>query len=349
MGGSEFQVSCLLQRLVDLNRYELFYLARRVDPDFIPQGYKIVKVADARGFRRFGEFLDAPLLSKWLKEIKPDVIYQRVGCGYTGIAAYYARHNGGRLIWHVAHDMEVEPFDSTVSKNMVFRYLDKKVLEYGIKHATAIIVQTQRQRELLKRHYNRTPVAQIENGHPFPKGSIKKSDGVEIVWVANLKPWKRPELYIRLAKDLESSHNIKFTMVGSPAWSESRHAEFMRLIKDQRNLTYLGGRTQDEVNAILARAHIFVNTSIQEGFPNTFIQAWMRQVPVVSMSVDPNDVLTRNRIGFLSGSYEKMKQHIVHLIESPELRRRMGADAQAYAFAAHSMNNIDKVIQVIAA
>jgi glycosyltransferase involved in cell wall biosynthesis len=347
MGGSEFQVSCIVERLVELNRYDLFYLARRVKPGFVSSGYEVVKVADWRGFRRFGEFLDAPKLANALKTIKPDVIYQRVGCGYTGIAAYYARRSGCKFVWHVAHEMEVEPFNRVVSKNMGFRYIDKQVLEYGIRHATDIIVQTRRQQELLKQHYNRTPTVRIENGHPFPREKIAKAKAIEIVWVANLKPWKQPEVFARLARDLEPSHDVRFTMIGSSAWSAERHAEFLRQIENQRNLTYLGGCTQDEVNAALARAHIFVNTSVHEGFPNTFIQAWMRQVPVVTLNVNPDDVLTDKRIGLISNTYEKMKQDIAYLIENPDVRHKMGADAQTYAFATYSMKNIDKVIEVI--
>jgi glycosyltransferase involved in cell wall biosynthesis len=349
MAGSEYQISCLVERLILSNRYDIYYLTRRMNPNFTPRGYKIIQVAQGQGFRRFGEFFDARKLIRLLKAIRPDVMYQRVACGYTGIAAYYARQSDCKLVWHVAHEMEVQPFDRVLSKNMAFRYIDKKVAEYGIRHATNIIVQTRQQQEFLERYYGRKPSARIPNGHPLPKERVCKPDSVEIVWIANLKQWKQPELFINLARDLEELRDVRFTMIGGSLWSTERHSEFLRKTEARPNLTYLGARTQDEVNSILGRAHIFVNTSVQEGFPNTFIQAWMRQVPVVSLNVNPDDVLTENSIGFVSGTYEKMKQDLIYLIERPDHRRKMGQNAQAYAFKTYSMRNMEKIIQVIAA
>lgn len=349
MGGSEYQVSCLVEHLVRQDRYDICYLARRVSADFSPNGYKIIKVADATGIRRFGEFLDAPRLLKLLRQIRPDIIYQRVGCGYTGIAAYYARRNTCKVIWHVAHEMEVEPFNRVISKNMVFRYIDKKTLEYGIRNVSEIIVQTSRQQALLAQHYHRIAVARIDNGHPLPQEKIEKPAVVEIVWVANLKPWKQPEIFIRLVKDLQYLSEVKFTMIGSRAWPVERHDEFLQEVKHLKNLSYLGGCPQSQVNAVLARAHIFINTSVQEGFPNTFIQAWMRQLPVVSLNVNPDNVLDDQRIGFCSGSYDQLKQNVIYLLDRPEVRQRMGIDAQNYAFSTYSMNNIEKIAEVIEA
>ncbi len=347
MGGSEYQVKCLLDRLVERNQFEIFYLARHINRDYSPPGYTIMQVAEPGGIRRFGEFLDARPLIKVLRALAPDVIYQRVGCGYTGTAAYYARRHHCRLIWHVAHEMEVQPFDWRVSNNMVFRYVDKKFLEYGIKRATGIIVQTARQRDLLAYHYRRIPIAQIPNAHPAPTELSVKADHVEVVWIANLKPWKQPELFVRLAEDLKSLDHIRFTMIGSAAGGETRHARLLEQIRKLRNVTYLGVCPQETVNAVLARAHIFVNTSIYEGFPNTFIQAWMRDVPVVSLNVDPDNVLTKQRIGFLCGTYENLRRQVVHLAENPGFRQQMGSDGRAYALKTHSMQNLDKLIEVI--
>lgn len=347
MGGSEYQASCLVEHLVRQGHYDIYYLARRVSPNYSPQGYRIIQVADARGIRRFGEFLDAPRLLKLLAQICPDVIYQRVGCGYTGIAAYYARRNTCKVIWHVAHEMEVQPFNRVMSKNMLFRYLDKKTLEYGIRHVTGIIVQTSQQQALLTRHYDRIPVARIDNGHPLPGEEIAKPLGIEVVWVANLKPWKQPDLFLCLAKDLAHLHDVRFTMIGDRAWPEERHEKFLQDVKRLENLSYLGHRPQGHVNAVLARAHIFVNTSLQEGFPNTFIQAWMRQVPVISLNVNPDNVFDEHRVGYCAGTYAQLKQNILDLIDQPDVRQRMGIAAQEYAFSTYSMNNIEKIAEIL--
>ncbi|MBA3731356.1 MAG: glycosyltransferase [Gammaproteobacteria bacterium] len=347
MGGSEYQVSCLVEHLVRQEHYDIYYLARRVSPDYVPQGYKIIQVADAKGIRRFGEFLDAPRLLTLLARIRPDIIYQRVGCGYTGIAAYHAARNPCQVIWHVAHEMEVQPFNRVMSKNMLFRYLDKKTLEYGIRNVGKIIVQTSQQQALLARHYNRVPVARIDNWHPIPQEKIEKPEGIEVVWVANLKAWKQPDLFLRLARDLAHLRDVRFTMIGDRAWPEERQDKFLQDVKRLENLSYLGGCTQDEVNSVLARANIFVNTSVQEGFPNTFIQAWMRQVPVVSLNVNPDNVLDERHIGYCSGTYDQLKHNVLDLIDQPGMRQRMGLEAQDYAFSTYSIKNFEKIAELL--
>jgi hypothetical protein len=48
------------------------------------------------------------------------------------------------------------------------------------------------------------------------------------------------------------------------------------MILPVQNLEYVGPVSLEEVNVWLARSSIFVNTSLpRQGFPNTFIQAWL--------------------------------------------------------------------------
>lgn len=347
MGGSQYQAKCLIDKLVPTEQFEIYYLTRRYDPEFHPERYKIIKIADARGIRRHGFFFDVFRLLKLLDQIHPDVIYQRVGCAYTGIAAYYARRNNCKMVWHIAHDMEVIPYQFKPWRTIIFRYVDKKFLEYGIKYSKHIIAQTKNQEKLLQTYYKRSPTSIIYNFHPFPKEDIKKSPPVKIVWVANLKPWKRPEVFIRLAKDFQGESGVQFIMVGALQGTKSWIERLFGDIKGLRNLKYLGALTQEEVNSILAKAHIFVNTSLYEGFANTFIQAWMRKVPVVSLHVNPDRVLDQNKMGFFSGTYEKMLERIVELIRNPALRDEMGERAQAYAFEKHSEKNIASLVEIL--
>jgi hypothetical protein len=50
---------------------------------------------------------------------------------------------------------------------------------------------------------------------------------------------------------------------------------------------------------------VFINTSKYEGFPNTFLQAWRRGIPVIS-SVDPDDVIQSKKLGRVVHSEEDL-------------------------------------------
>ena len=349
MGGSQYQAKCFIDQLVPTKQFEIYYLTRRYDPRFYPKGYRIIKISDVRGIRCCGFFFDVFRLLKLLHQIQPDVIYQRVGCAYTGIAAYYARRNNCKMVWHIACDNDALPFREQSSLRSIIRYIDKRILEYGVRSSLHIIAQTDQQAEYLKKHYGRAPTAVINNFHPMPREKIQKPTPVKIVWVANLKHSKQPEYFIRLARDLRDfGQKVQCIMIGAPAystpdWQHSLENE----IDEVENLTYLGARPLEEVNSLLAKAHIFVNTSLYEGFANTFIQAWMRKVPVVSLHCNPDGILERHNIGFFSGTYEKMLERVVELIKNPSLRDEMGESAQAYSFEKHSEKNIANLIEIL--
>jgi glycosyltransferase involved in cell wall biosynthesis len=135
-------------------------------------------------------------------------------------------------------------------------------------------------------------------------------------------------------------------MVGRPGNSR-RYEELHKHISEIPNLKYLGERSIEEVNQLLAESHIFVNTSIAEGFANTFIQAWMRKVPVVSVDADIDGLLRRQEFGLLGGSYEGMRDSVLNLIENDTRRESMGQEAKDYAFKYYSNKNIDMLLDIM--
>ena len=123
----------------------------------------------------------------------------------------------------------------------------------------------------------------------------------------------------------------------------------MSAIQSTSNLEYLGPKSQREVNALLARAHVYVNTSTFEGFANTFIQAWMREVAVVSLQVDPDGVLADESVGIYAGSEDKLLCAVRSLLEDPVLRADYAARGQRYAMQVHSIQNAQRLVQLIEA
>ena len=343
-GGAEYQIKLLIDHIKDL--YDLYYMAHNTT--FIESKIKLINISHIKLLNKFGNsfFLDALNIYKMLKKINPDIIYQRVLNGYTGIAAYYANKYNKKMIWHVSSYNDVKPWEFNLKKQIIFDYIDRKIAEYGIKNCSKIIGQTEGQGRLLRKHYARNCDAIVPNFHPYASCEIKKENPVKVLWVANFKPMKHPEIFIEVAKHFEGLNNVRFYMIGRRG-SKKHETQIEEKIANIKNLEHLGERALEEVNELFCHAHIFVNTSDFEGFPNTFIQAWMRRVPVVSLNVDPDNILKKYGIGFHSGCFEQLVKDTRRLIEDEHLRETMGKKAQEYAFRNHSLANIEKIVELI--
>lgn len=348
-GGGEYQAKLICQHLVESGRFEVHWLSRRIHSEYQAQGYATHKISEHEGLRAKAFFFDQIALSRLLHEIRPDIIYQRVGSAYTGIAARYALQNDCRLIWHVASDMDVTPFSAKEWRpSTLLKYIDKRYLEYGVRHASDIVVQTQDQNRLLGEHYGRQATALIRNLHPLSTEIIDKSGSQTVLWVANLKPLKQPDIFLRMARACLDMPQVRFMMMGEPLPSAIQQREFVNAVATIPNLTYLGKIPVEEVNTLLARSLLLVNTSTVEGFANTFIQAWMRQVPVLSLNADPDGLLAQEGIGFCSGGDESALLHILRelLADSPQ-REHIGQRARAYAEIHHSERNIQTLLELM--
>jgi glycosyltransferase involved in cell wall biosynthesis len=349
-GGAEFQISLLTAALHAAGRFEVYYLARHIEPAIRPQSYTIVRIGRSGKVPALGYVTDFIPLYRALSEIEPQVIYQRVAGGYTGICAFYARRHRSRMIWHVAHDTDVTPQTLDSGRNVVRRRLEKCSVEYAIRRADRIVVQTRDQDELLFRHYGRRADAVICNFHPEPAERSDKSGPATVVWISNFKLWKRPEVFVRLAQALQNLPGVRFLMFGeaptgpgAPPWCTA----LMQSVAATPNLEYMGRRSQDEINQYLARASIFVNTSEHEGFPNTFVQAWLRDAVVVSLSVNPDRVLDTKRMGIHAGTEVALVQAVRDLLSDPAARVAYAERAREYARAMHSITNIGKLTEMI--
>lgn len=344
LGGAEYQVSLIMDKLVADKNLDVTFITRNIDPSFSPNGYTIKKIKKGK-FSRYSKAFDTINLLSVLEEVQPDIIYQRAGSAYTGICAWYAQNKNIPMVWHISHDMDVNP-KIGVQKS-VFNWLEKIFIKYGIRHSKNIIAQTNKQAILLEKHYGIKTNHIIKNFHPIPNEHINKVNKIKIVWVANLKPMKQPELFVRLAKELDNIINVQFTMIGRNS-NKSRYSKLINSINTIKSLNYLGAQSQDQVNNIFLESHLLINTSKLEGFSNTFIQAWMREVPVITITVDPDEIIKKNKIGICAGSYEKLKDIVVDLVRSPEQISQMGKQGKYYAYNNHSMKNIDKILEVLA-
>lgn len=347
MGGAQYQAKLITEALIQQSDSDVHFIANRARPEAdTVTGYTLRTIGSRKGIRRFTYLFDTHELLEALEDIRPDVIYQRVTCAYTGIAAWYSQRTECKLAWHIAHEWDVTPFQWSNTKDVLFRWAEKKAIEYGVRRADLIFAQTRHQQTLLSRNYGRSATL-IPNFHPNPAEAPDKEKHFTVVWVANLKSWKRPEVFVQLAESLQHRSDIQFVMIGRVMYAEDEFKALNARMVRLQNLSYLGELSQGEVNQWLARSHVFVNTSRYEGFPNTFIQAWMRECVVVSLSVNPDNVFDQEepRLGFCAQDHAgQLTDMIRQLADQPVLRSRIAENALKYVTENHSIRNVDRVV-----
>ena len=341
MGGAEYQAKLLTEHLVQAG-VQVIFLAAHVRRDFVPDGYDIVPIGHANPLRRYGTFVDAWALYRKLRSLRPDLIFQQVGCAYTGVAGLYGKRHGCPVLWRVSSDANLSNVPPPWWRRP-HHYLDFRLLNFGIRSVTCIAAQTEQQRRVLARRFARDDVHVIRNFHPLPKEELHKGAPFRVLWVANLKRLKQPEVFIGLAERFRDEPNVEFVMVGGegddPKWVAATKARLAQV----PNLDCRGLLSQDEVNQALASAHFLVNTSRYEGFPNVFVQAWMRDAIVLSLNVDPDGLLSERGLGRVCGSEEQLAADLRLLMENEEARKRVMNTARNYALSYHGEQNLTQL------
>jgi len=349
MGGAEYQAHHLATELEGRDGVTVTYLAHAVPERISQSSYLIRKIAGDNALNRRAVLFDAITLWRTLNELRPDVIYQRGKQGYTAICAHYAKRAGIPLVFHAASETDVNGRwrRRWLSMNAPFDLLEVAAGNWGVRRATCIVVQSKRQEVLLREFFGRSAVKVMRNFQPIP-GSLpmKRSTGLRVLWVGNIKEVKRPDLFLELAGRLAGFPDIEFWMVGRPANYRSMRATMAAIHRSER-VRFLGELPIDDVNGLMAEADVFVNTSNFEGFPNTFIQAWSRGAVVASLNVDIDGGMEAQGVGYCARSMTRLTETIVRLRAEPKLRQEISERAFAVARRDYSLRNAEELADLV--
>jgi glycosyltransferase involved in cell wall biosynthesis len=222
-------------------------------------------------------FLHPRLTSTWraLRAADADVYYLRSASMLTSVVAEFCRRHGRRSVYAAASDADFDP------RSRQIRYArDRWLYRRGIARMDRIVVQNRAQLEACRRVFGREAVL-IPSGYEPP---ARRSTGDEVLWVGRLQQGKRPELALEVARRLP---HRRFVLVGGathgdgalpPGFTEALRTRAAAL----GNVEMTGFLPLEDVERRFDRARVLLNTSVYEGMPNTFLQAWARGVPTVA-------------------------------------------------------------------
>jgi len=335
-GGAQIQLFLLAKELAKSKKFSVSFLTDNQSSFRLDKFEKIMVYQFVRSPNGYFNFFFSLLIQ--LRRINADVYFQRAASAETGLIAIICRILGKKFIFMVAHEQDVN--GEYVAKNG----WRGKLFLLGLKLADKIICQTKKQQSYLTEQY-RNKSAVVASGFPLKPltGDRVRKEGV--LWVARAEDWKQPEMFIRLAQKFPQE---KFTMICPPA---ENNPDYFKIIKAEAeqipNLKFISWVPFDRIGVYFRKAKIFVSTSLSEGFPNTFIQAWQNRVPLISYKVNPDKIIDKHRLGFCANGDEgQMEKLLKKVLKNNQLRRQLAVNSYNYVRQYHDLKK--NIVNIIA-
>ena len=295
-----------------------------------------------KGNRKLRFLPDMLSIRRAMRAADADVYNQRSTSFFTGQLAWFARRLGRAFTFSVGSDYNVYPdCQGNLPAAMAALY------RWGIRRADAVIAQTEKQKRLLAENFGREAVL-IRNGVPIPDPSAAtvppapgspetgSGDGPAFLWVGGLRWMKRAELFVELARRVPET---RFILVGGAVGDPAYYRSIKEKLREAPNVSQIDFVPPGEMDIYYRKAYALVNTSSLEGFPNTFLHAWAHGVPVLSLEIDPDDTIVRNRVGLVGGTIEGLAAAVRRLIADPKERAEMSLRAAAYVRDHHDIRD----------
>lgn len=341
-GGSEFQQVLLGTELAKLG-YDVTFIDFDYGQNPVENinGIRIIKTFMPKNKAKISDYIPNILtIVKVMRDVNADVYYQRTGIYFIPLVFCKLFHK--RYIYAIASDLRVERGNSgKATLKQILLNFDSSL---NIKWADVVVAQTQYQKDKVFENYGKHAVL-IRNSYISGSKLPSKSETPFILWVATMRVLKQPEVFIELANKF---HNVNFTMIGGPSEDLDYYKSIISKSEQIKNLNFVGFVPLHEIEEYFQKAWVFVNTSQKEGFPNTFLQSWANHTPVVSLNVDPDEIICTYRLGFHSRTFDQLVEDVGVLLNNSELRKEMGLNGKNYVTREHDLRtNIRRLQDVL--
>lgn len=272
---------------------------------------------------------------RFLVSEHPDWWYWRCASHLLGLAVLIAKLARVRMVFAVGFDSDVN-----IRHALFQRPHWWPLYALGLSWTDRIFVQNEKQLLSLPRSW-RAKTVKVPSIAQKTQTAVPHSQREQYVaWVAMLRKFKRPDLLIEIAR---KAPDVRFVVCGGPTTFTAAPVYGEKIADTLRalpNVEYRGQVSPEEALQVMTDAALFLSTSDEEGFPNTFLQAWSAGTPVVSLRIDPDQILERHALGKVSATVEQAISDIRDLLDSPKRREDIACRARRYVANNHSPSGV---------
>ncbi|MEM7369513.1 MAG: glycosyltransferase family 4 protein [Bacteroidota bacterium] len=329
-GGAEIQCYYLAKELLK-REWEVHYIRESSDQQIKQmEGITVHGIPKRKAYLKWQN--KQALIAK-MKDIQADFWYNRATLAYLPFITQGAKEAGGKVAFAFSRDSQFNyaEFRQTYKdlKMKVYSTIEQFFFFRALKKTDRLLVQTQQQKQLLHQALSLS-ADHIYNAHPVePHASDQPIRKPLILWIARIKHFKRPELLLEIARRLKDQP-YEFRLIGKLT-GDSLSQRLVHEAQSLPNVELMGHQTSEQVHAALREAKALISTSDVEGFSNTFIEAWLRGVPVLSLNVDPDSLIQEHGLGHVEPDLDTFCTVIQQLMDAPEQWSELSERCEMFA------------------
>jgi len=283
------------------------------------------------------------ILRSWYRFLlseRPDWWYWRCANHVWGAGVGMAHLLGVHTVFSTGLDRDVEP-----RRALFLRPRCWPLYACGLSLTDRIFVQNRKQLLGLPTRWQSKAYIIPSIAGDIISGRRHRDRDSYVAWVGDLRYVKRADLLIDIARRMPA---VSFVVCGGPSsfMSPPGYGEqIVRALRAVPNIEYRGPVPPDKAQKVIAEAAVYLSTSDEEGFPNTFLQAWSSGTPVISLKIDPDFVIQQKGLGIVPGNLDRLIVDMKELIDSPEERDEIAHRARRYIVNTHSEAAVIEVFQ----
>jgi len=268
------------------------------------------------------------LLKKEIKEIKPDITYAFFTMPAGFIALYLKKK------YNIRYYVFLRGIDLPGFYGGEFSFLNKMfspIIKYIWINADKIIANSQSLKELAFRTFNKKPIEIIPNGvdvNSFcPLEKAKRSNVIKILFVGRLNKQKGIDCLLKSIAKINKEDRYPFVLeiVGDGSEKERLiNKSYVLGVSDR--VIFSNWIDRSRIVDKYQSSDIFITTSLDEGMPNTLLEAMACGLPVIASDIPAHrELITHNKNGLLVpvNNPDKVADTIKLLIENESLRIKM--------------------------
>lgn len=273
-------------------------------------------------------------LNNAMKRADADIYYYNCGDLALGQIAFWAGRHGKKTVYSVASEPDCDPALPSLKQ-----WRERILYRYGLGNTDQVVAQTQRQQEMLRNgfdiHAEVIPMPSSGFAAAEPD-DVEEPTQQHILWVGRFSQEKRLEWLLDVAVALPQ---YIFDVAGASNARTEYARALLKRAESIPNVILHGRLVHRDLGVLYHRARLLCCTSIFEGFPNTFLEAWSVGRPIIS-TFDPDGVITSQGLGKSVCTVNELYNGITAFMEDQRLWQESSSAAQVYFSTYHTLEAV---------